>query len=322
MRKDINEWDLKEIIEEIVDNFNIIEEIHLFGSRAYKTGSLRSDIDLIAYSKSPLPLNEIIDFIRYQFKPVDLFETIDKKIARSIVNGSIITSETDVINKVDSILLWSKSGGFDNNYVDWIQKTLADYDFKMSMISNDSDIDIEETYIRFMQLNEYPYVYLGDKWRKIGDSIVSLIESSMMSTQIYNKRATNICVSNMILKNEYDFQNYIATVLKPWIPSLEPETVVIKYDGQDKKCDFSISSNSIIIETKHIKDKNTKATVLKTLSGLGDFYKTHPNIKELIILLLVDEDVDLDVTKIEMDYSYKYNTPMVITKIIRNKLGK
>ena len=39
--------DLKDIIDELVKGFPQITDIYLFGSRAYKTNSTRSDIDLI-----------------------------------------------------------------------------------------------------------------------------------------------------------------------------------------------------------------------------------------------------------------------------------
>ena len=49
-------WNLKEVVKYLIQRFPSILEIYLFGSRAYKTGSLRSDIDLLVYSADPLEL--------------------------------------------------------------------------------------------------------------------------------------------------------------------------------------------------------------------------------------------------------------------------
>jgi len=49
-QRTLNNWDLKEIIAAITSRFNNILKIYLLGSRAYKTNSLRSDIDLLVYS--------------------------------------------------------------------------------------------------------------------------------------------------------------------------------------------------------------------------------------------------------------------------------
>jgi len=68
---------------------------------------------------------------------------------------------------------------------------------------------------------------------------------------------------------------------------------------------------------KHVKDANTKALVIKTLAGLSNFYSSHPNIRVLILAILVEKDVDLDDSKWESDFTFRTNQPEVWTRIFR-----
>ncbi len=77
-------------------------------------------------------------------------------------------------------------------------------------------------------------------------------------------------------------------------------------------------SNQLIWELKHVKDANTKGAVVKTLAGLGNFYKTHPNVRVAIFAILVEKDLDLDDAKWESDFSFRENQPEVWTRLFRN----
>ena len=120
------------------------------------------------------------------------------------------------------------------------------------------------------------------------------------------------------LSNEYDFQNLFWTVVKPWLPNLAREEVAITYDNQKKNADFNLFGNKIIIEMKHIKDAGTKAAVVKTLTGLKEFYKEHPNARVIIFAILVEESVEIDIRKWHKDFSYLQTEPKVITRVVVN----
>ena len=66
-------WNLKEIIDRIISHHIEVQEIYLFGSRAYNTGSLRSDIDLLVIANAQIPLPSINEWLHDEFPPVDLF---------------------------------------------------------------------------------------------------------------------------------------------------------------------------------------------------------------------------------------------------------
>ena len=109
MRHDIRRLNLKPIIEEIAKIENV-EEIYIFGSRAYETGSVRSDIDLLVYAPKA-QIDAEIEEIMDAEKALDIFETTDKTQANSFANGSFIRRE-NLIQKLDAICLWTRKDGF------------------------------------------------------------------------------------------------------------------------------------------------------------------------------------------------------------------
>lgn len=108
-RETFENWDLKKIIEAINLRFKDINKIYLFGSRAYKTNSPRSDIDLLVYSNKPIPNSEITEWLNAAFPPVDFFKTTDLRVAESAINGSAVSSQSESLEKkLDAIELWDK----------------------------------------------------------------------------------------------------------------------------------------------------------------------------------------------------------------------
>lgn len=128
MRDDIRTLDLKSAITPIT-KFEGVEEIYLFGSRAYKTGSVRSDIDILVYAPSGVNQTDADEAFGKECA-LDIFETVDKINARSLVNDSRI-SRTDLINKLDAVLVWSKDSDFLPKVDEFSDmKLLLEYDFK------------------------------------------------------------------------------------------------------------------------------------------------------------------------------------------------
>ena len=62
-RSDIRIVDLKELIKPLTE-IEKIKEIYIFGSRAYNTGSLRSDIDILIYAPEGVTQYEMTNIIK------------------------------------------------------------------------------------------------------------------------------------------------------------------------------------------------------------------------------------------------------------------
>lgn len=292
-------WNLKEIITEIISKHTDIEEIYLFGSRAYKTGSIRSDIDLLAITKNPIPFPEINEWLPFDFPSVDLFISYDKTMAMSAANGSYIKkrAEESLVEQLDAVTLWKKEKGFNEEFTDWEQKSLANVKFEMSILPyysiNDSIQSIEELILK-LENDGIKTFYAGSTWRDIALSIIKIVEKALTKPLKYSHQARQFSFDIIKLKTEYDFQNFIHLLLRPLFPTIEPENIAITIDGNDKFADFGIAKNKIIIEAKHIKDTSSKSAVIKTLEGLKDFYSANSNVKCLIFFVLYEPSVALD----------------------------
>ncbi|TAH19868.1 MAG: response regulator [Cytophagales bacterium] len=188
-------------------------------------------------------------------------------------------------------------------------------DFLNASLENQLDGVFEK-----LKSQNYPVAFLGHDWKTICKSIIDIVERSLEVPSKFSKKAKNINLNTVKIESEYDFQNLIHLVLRPWLPSMEAENIAIIFDSSSKIADFSINANSIIIEAKHIKDTNTRNTVMKTIEGLKNFYQGNANVKSLIFLLLVEDSVDIDKHKIENEFSIFTKEPYVFVSVIINKL--
>lgn len=188
--------------------------------------------------------------------------------------------------------------------------------FLQATFTTQSDIIIGQ-----LEHNKIPNTIIGFNWSEIAKNVGNIVEKALIVPQKFSNgsKAKNINVSSIKISSEYDFQNLIHVVLRPWIPSVEAENVAIIFDGNTKNADFSINANSLIIEAKYIDSTGKKNDVLKTLKGLSAFYSTNSNVKCLLFLLLVNSDVELDKSKVETEYS-KLTLPSIIIKVIENIL--
>ncbi len=177
-------------------------------------------------------------------------------------------------------------------------------------------------YFSEIESKNMPISFLGTEWGVIGNSIMNIVERSFTIPSKFSNgaKAKNINVNTMKISSEYDFQNYIHIVLRPWLPNTEPENIAIIYDGNTKNADFSINGNSIIIEAKYIDTNGKKNDTLKTLEGLKEFYRMNANVKLLLFMILVEDSVTIDKYRIESDFSSQFGDTTVIVKTFENHL--
>ena len=322
-------WDLQEIVSSIVGHHPDISKVYLFGSRSYKTHSYRSDIDILVITDNiPIPDVEVNSWLHEEYPPVDLFCSYDSQVAKSVINGSLIQyipenkwGYNNLAEQLDAKLLWERQKGFATDFSDWIQQTLNGINYQMSVIPSYPIPDFVETVNAALQSLEASGIktyYAGSTWIEISNEIIKLIKRGIRKPIKYQKRARCFSYDNIKIQNEYDFQNMIQFILRPIFPDIESEPFIIKIDGNEKKADFAINGNKIVIEAKWVDDTNKKDSVLKTISGLSDFYTQNPNICSLIFLVLYKKDVSLDKDALEKVFSYEKSTPPIFVRFIES----
>lgn len=179
-----------------------------------------------------------------------------------------------------------------------------------------------EVIVDYLEDNSLPNTFIGFSWKEIANNIATIIERAFDIPVKFSNgtKAKNININSIKISSEYDFQNLIHLLLRPWMPSIEPENIAIIFDGNTKNADFSIKQNSLIIEAKYIDSTGKKNDTLKTIEGLKTFYSCNANVKALLFLILVEESIKVDKYKIEEEYSQNGSAPSICVKVIYNKL--
>ncbi len=320
-------WNLQEIIDDLVTHHPEIIAVYLFGSRAYKTGSFRSDIDLLAFTNSPITISSVNSWLHEKYPPVDLFTSYDRVVASSVVNGSNVVFRNDgkssnLIEQLDAILLWKKDVGYSDVFSDWTIHTANNITFQMSIIPSYPMLNFDETFrnaLANLEASGINTFFAGSTWQEIARSITRMIEIGMKKPSTFSKKAKSYSFDILKIKDEYDFQNMILTILRPVFPDICPENFMITVDGNKKSADFGIADNKIVIEAKWINSTGKKNDVVKTLKGLKDFYSENSNVKCLIFLILYGSKVDIDKEMMDYKFSYEKSTPQVIVRFIKNE---
>lgn len=319
-------FDLEAIIKILAGKFPDIENVYLFGSRRFETGSSRSDIDILVTTANRIKPSLLRDFTLEHSTALDLF-ILENGKATSVANESYIEANNndELVKSVNAVLLYDRATG-KSAELEKRKKVEVDkrINHELTSLPNGTAEYYEISALKkyFKRANENGLTakpYIGSSTEEASEFIIEILKGLIPSTHSVTNHGQAKTGWTKNINDEYDFQNLFWIVVKPWLPNLSREDVELKFDGQEKRSDFNLFKSQLVIELKHIKNDGDKRAIVKTLSGLKDFYVQHPNIRTLIFGILVDETVDLDDRKWESDFSFLDNTPQVKTIVIRNK---
>lgn len=317
---------LKVLLERLTEQEGAITEVYLFGSRAYGTGSLRSDCDLLVRAEPDalIKASRLRDFALERCKALDLFLCTEAR-ATSAANDSFVYSSDfeSLVEKLDAVKLWTRSEGFMNfgfrDSGDWNFDVSKAVDFQMSILPGEYLADqawlAKLAKVEAQRLPTRPF--LGDNLTKVADQIVDVARRMIVEAEDLGQKGAAKVGWTVNLKSEYDCQNLFYTVVRPWLVSLEREQITIQFDGQKKISDFSLIEGGLIIEMKWIDKLGKKAEVVKTLDGLARFYASNANVRGLLFMIFVKSDVQIGAENWEDKYSFPHASPFVRTVVIK-----
>lgn len=320
----VQNLDLKAIVADIVKHHPSISKICMFGSRAYETNSLSSDIDLLAFSDEEISPALVNEWLHHEYPYADLFLYDDVGLAQSASNGSKIRLRQEkyssIEDQLDAILLWDKQNLFNDSFLTWSQKALMDFIPPMSIIPDyeEKPADQINRVLAKLEKDGLAPFFSGSSPKEIAEKVIDMVSIALNRPDKWAKKARSFRF-DYELKNEYDFQNLIHLILRPVFPGIEVEPFEIKFDENVKKADFAVCHNKVVIEAKWIEDSSKKASVLKTIEGLKDFYSRNGNVECLIFLILYDPNVSVDKNKIENEYSNEYSDKPIFIRLFENK---
>jgi len=318
-------YNLKQLIVNLTAQIPDISAVSIFGSRAYRTGSTRSDCDLLIEhdpSKN-VRSSDLRAFATEYCTALDFF-IVNGGRATSCSNDSFVYAHStdELKQKLDAKQVWSKSSDFSISPFDspdnWVFETRSFVEFGHTVMPDEHISVISwSSILKRAENSGLPITpYIGDSIDKAAAFISDVAKKMILRKEDLCQRGVAKTGWTVNLSSEYDCQNLFYTVLKAWIGNVGREEVTIRYDNQDKIADFNLFDSQLIVEMKFIDSDQKKREVVKTLSGLTDFYKRNSNIKVLLFLVYVKEGIAIDRARWEADYTHVTSATKVITWVI------
>jgi hypothetical protein len=81
--------------------------------------------------------------------------------------------------------------------------------------------------------------------------------------------------------NEYDVQDLLHALLRPWVSDIRPEEFTPSYAGSSTRMDFLLPEYSLVIETKIVRDRAHAKRIGDELIVDIEHYRRHPNCRSL-----------------------------------------
>ncbi len=81
--------------------------------------------------------------------------------------------------------------------------------------------------------------------------------------------------------NEYDVQDLLHAMLRPWISDIRPEEFTPSYAGSSTRMDFLLPIHALVIETKIVRDRAHAKKIGDELIIDIEHYRRHPECKSL-----------------------------------------
>ena len=85
----------------------------------------------------------------------------------------------------------------------------------------------------------------------------------------------------LCFSSEYDIQDLLHALLRPWISDIRPEEFSPSCAGSNTRMDFLLPVHNLVIETKRVRDKGHASKVGDELIIDIEHYRKHPNADHL-----------------------------------------
>lgn len=89
----------------------------------------------------------------------------------------------------------------------------------------------------------------------------------------------------LAFNNEYDVQDLLHSLLRPWIRDVRPEDYLPSYAGSNSRVDFLLPDHKIVIEAKYVRDPTHAKQIGDELIIDIAHYKARSNCKSLWIVI-------------------------------------
>jgi hypothetical protein len=91
--------------------------------------------------------------------------------------------------------------------------------------------------------------------------------------------------------SEYDVQDLLHALLRPWISDIRPEEFTPSYAGSSTRMDFLLPAHALVIETKIVRDRAHAKQIGDELIIDIEHYRRHPECKSLWCVVYDPDDL-------------------------------
>jgi hypothetical protein len=140
----------------------------------------------------------------------------------------------------------------------------------------------------------------------IHDLIKKLVNKTSKAIQPLMTRRKNSSVIKF--DNEYDYQDFLHSMLIPWVRDIRTEEYTPKYVGTNKRVDFLLKDHKIFIEVKYARDKSHAKKLGDELAIDIHHYRSHTECLFLVAVIFDPNRHIVNPDGFAVDLSKKYSS--------------
>ena len=126
---------------------------------------------------------------------------------------------------------------------------------------------------------ERPTANASTKPTEIEEVVQVLVKGLPRAMHPLTHRRKNAQV--LLFSNEYDIQDLLHALLRPWVADIRPEEFTPSYAGSSTRMDFLLPAHRLVIELKFIRDRTHAKKVGAELIVDIEHYRKHPKCQIL-----------------------------------------
>jgi REase_DpnII-MboI/Family of unknown function (DUF5763) len=140
-----------------------------------------------------------------------------------------------------------------------------------------------------------------DPWEILATILKNFDKSARQIKKRYNGRAT------MDIKDEYDVQDLLHSILRAYFDDVRPEESVPSYAWSNSRVDFLLKKERIVIEVKFASEKLKEKEIGNQLIIDIKKYQTHQDCEQLYCLVYDQNNEIRNPIGLERDLSWKHD---------------
>ena len=125
-------------------------------------------------------------------------------------------------------------------------------------------------------ITAYQHPVMPEKVESLLERLVKGLQRAMHPLTHRRKGSQSLSFSN-----EYDVQDLLHALLRPWVQDIRPEEFTPSYAGSSTRMDFLLPAHKLVLETKIVRDRSHAKKIGDELIIDIEHYRRHLDCKDL-----------------------------------------